>query len=122
MSEPTPYDAQREAAAWLAAVVDNSSDAIVSKTLDGIITSWNGGAENLFGFSAEKAIDQPITIIIPGDRLHEEPEIIVKLRVSERVDRFETIRCRKVPRYHSAPSTGSGAARERGGLPTKARR
>ena len=95
MSESTSSDPQRDAAAWLAAVVDNSSDAIVSKTLDGIITSWNGGAEKLFGFSAEEAIGQPITIIIPDDRLHEEPEIITKLRAGERVDRFETIRCRK---------------------------
>lgn len=90
MSEP-----QHDAAAWLASVVDNSSDAIVSKTLDGLITSWNAGAEKLFGFTTREAMGQPITIIIPDDRLHEEPEIIARLRVGERVDRFETIRRRK---------------------------
>lgn len=95
MSRSTLSDPQRDAAAWLASLVDNSSDAIVSKTLDGIITSWNGGAEKLFGFSANDAIGQPITIIIPDDRLHEEPEIIAKLRAGERVDRFETTRRRK---------------------------
>lgn len=83
---------QDEPGAWLAAVVHNSFDAILSKTLDGIITSWNSAAERLFGFSSEEAIGQSITIIIPPDRLHEEETILGRLRRGETVERFETIR------------------------------
>ncbi|MBT2186783.1 PAS domain S-box protein [Sphingobium nicotianae] len=81
-----------DAGAWLAAVVENSFDAILSKTLDGIITSWNAGATRLFGYTAEEAIGRPITMLIPEDRLHEEEEILAKLRAGERVSHFETIR------------------------------
>jgi PAS domain S-box-containing protein len=89
------YDAQFDANLWLSSVVDNSGDAILSKTLDGIITSWNAGAEKLFGYTAGEAIGQPITLIIPEDRLQEEAEIIGKLRAGERIDRFETVRRRR---------------------------
>ncbi|WP_019833049.1 sensor histidine kinase [Sphingomonas sp. PR090111-T3T-6A] len=85
----------RDAAAWLAAIVENSDDAILSKKLDGIISSWNPGATRLFGFSAEEAVGRPITIIIPEDRLSEEAEIIGKIRRGERVRHFETVRQRK---------------------------
>jgi PAS domain S-box-containing protein len=61
---------------WLASIVESSDDAIVSKNLDGIITSWNRGAERTFGYSAEEAIGQPITIIIPQDRRDEERVIL----------------------------------------------
>ncbi len=61
----------------------------------GIITSWNRSAQRLFGYTAEEAIGQPITILIPPDRLGEEPEIISRLRRGERVDHFETVRRRK---------------------------
>jgi PAS domain S-box-containing protein len=81
--------------AVLAAVVSSSDDAIVSKTLDGTIMSWNTGAERLFGYAEEEAIGQPITLIIPEDRQEEEREIIEKLRRGERVDHFETVRRRK---------------------------
>lgn len=84
-----------EASAWLAAVVENSDDAIISKTLDGIITTWNRGAERLFGYTAHEAIGQPIRMIIPDDRLFEEDEILRRLRNGERVDHFETVRLRK---------------------------
>jgi PAS domain S-box-containing protein len=84
-----------EAAAWLAAIVENSDDAILSKTLDGIISSWNPGAERLFGFTADEAVGKPITIIIPEERLSEEAEIIGKIRRGERVQHFETVRRRK---------------------------
>ena len=84
-----------EAAAWLAAVVENSDDAIITKTLDSIITTWNRGAKRLFGYSAEEAIGQPITILIPQDRLFEEDDILRRLRAGERVDHFETVRRRK---------------------------
>jgi PAS domain S-box-containing protein len=84
-----------DAGAWLAAIVENSDDAILSKTLDGIITTWNGGASRLFGYSAEEAIGRPVTIVIPEDRLHEEDHILARLRAGERIDHFETVRRRK---------------------------
>lgn len=84
---------RREVAALLlTAIVDSSDDAIVSKTLDGIITSWNKSAERLFGYKAEEVVGKSITVIIPPDRLHEEPHILSRLRRGERIDHFETIR------------------------------
>ena len=80
---------------WLASIVESSGDAIISKNLDGIITSWNRGAERVFGYTAEEAIDQPITIVIPQDRQDEEREIITRIRRGERIDNFETVRQRK---------------------------
>ena len=77
---------------WLAAVVNNSFDAILSKTIDGVITSWNAGAQRLFGFNEQEAVGQPITLIIPQDRLSEEAEIIARLRRGELIERFETVR------------------------------
>ena len=79
----------------VAAIVESSDDAIVSKNLDGIITSWNKGAERIFGYSAEEAIGQPITIVIPQDRQDEERTILTRIRRGERIDHFETIRQRK---------------------------
>ena len=79
----------------LSAIVDSSDDAIISKGLDGIITSWNKSAERLFGYAAEEVIGQPITLLIPPDRLQEEPEIIARLKQGQRVHHFETIRRRK---------------------------
>jgi PAS domain S-box-containing protein len=79
----------------LAAIVGSSDDAIVSKNLDGVITSWNNGAERLFGYPAEEAIGQHITLIVPRDRQHEEAMILERLRRGERVDHFETVRVRK---------------------------
>ncbi len=83
-------DAQR-----LASIVESTDDAIVSKDLTGIITSWNGGAERLFGYAAEEVIGKPVTILIPPDRLDEEPEIIERISRGERVDRYDTVRRRK---------------------------
>jgi PAS domain S-box-containing protein len=79
----------------LASIVDSSHDAIVTKDLNGIITSWNDSAEQLFGYTAEEVIGKPITILIPADRSDEEPEIIARIVRGERVDHFETIRRRK---------------------------
>ncbi len=79
----------------LAAIVESSDDAIVSKTLDGIITSWNPAAERLFGYTASEMEGTPITRIIPDDRLEEEPRIIEQLRAGKRVEHFETKRRRK---------------------------
>ncbi len=79
----------------LASIVESSEDAIVSKNLDGIIMSWNQGAERLFGYTAAEAVGQSIAIIIPPDRRDEEPKILGRLRRGERVEHFETIRLRK---------------------------
>jgi PAS domain S-box-containing protein len=83
------------AASRLTALIESSDDAIVSKNLDGVIQSWNAGAERLFGYSAEEVIDRPITILIPDDRLDEETLILSRIRKGERVDHYETVRRRK---------------------------
>ncbi|HTV30985.1 MAG TPA: PAS domain S-box protein [Xanthobacteraceae bacterium] len=80
---------------WLASIVESSDDAIVSKNLDGVITSWNAGAERIFGYTAEEAVGQPITLVIPQDRQDEERTILTRIRRGERIDHFETIRQRK---------------------------
>jgi PAS domain S-box-containing protein len=79
----------------LAAIVDSSDDAIISKNLDGIITSWNHGAERVFGYKAEEAIGKHVTLIIPADRDAEETAILNRLRRGERVENFETVRLRR---------------------------
>jgi PAS domain S-box-containing protein len=79
----------------LAAIVDSSDDAIVSKNLDGIITSWNKGAEHLFGYRPEEAIGQHISFVIPADRRDEEVMILERLRRGERIEHFDTVRVRK---------------------------
>jgi PAS domain S-box-containing protein len=80
---------------WLAAIVESSDEAIVSKNLDGVITSWNKGAERVFGYTAEEAIGKPITIVIPQERHDEERMILTRIRRGERIDHFETVRQRK---------------------------
>lgn len=80
---------------YLAAIVESSDDAIVAKNLDGIITSWNRGAQRLFGYAAEEVIGESITILIPPERLSEEPGILERIRRGEMVDHFETKRRRK---------------------------
>ncbi|MGH7713379.1 MAG: PAS domain-containing sensor histidine kinase, partial [Gemmatimonadaceae bacterium] len=89
---------QRElmaAKSLLAAIVEGSDDAIISKRLDGTIVSWNAAAERLFGYAADEAIGQPMTLIIPPDRLDEERMILERLRRGERLDHFETVRVAK---------------------------
>jgi PAS domain S-box-containing protein len=78
--------------AFLAAIVESSDDAIVSKTLEGVIRSWNAGAERLFGYTAAEAVGRPITLIIPPERQDEEHEILARIRSGERVEHFETVR------------------------------
>lgn len=80
---------------WLTAIVEGSDDAILSKTLKGIITTWNRGAQRIFGYSAKEAIGQSITMLIPPERLEEESMILEKLKQGERIDHFETKRRRK---------------------------
>src|ERR1700730_7498404 len=84
-----------DAALRLAAIVESSDDAIVSKDLTGIITSWNNGAEQLFGYTADEAVGQSITMLIPPDRLSEEDVVLTRIRAGQRVDHFETVRWRK---------------------------
>jgi PAS domain S-box-containing protein len=84
-----------EARFRLAAIVESSDDAIVSKTLEGVITSWNNAAERMFGYPAAEAVGKHITILIPPDRLHEERIILDRIRRGARVGQYETIRMRK---------------------------
>jgi two-component system, chemotaxis family, CheB/CheR fusion protein len=84
-----------EAQLRLAAVVESSDDAIVTKTLDGVITSWNQAAERMYGYTAAEAIGKPVTMLIPRDRLDEEPAIIERLRKGEKINHYETVRQRK---------------------------
>lgn len=76
----------------LAAIVDSSDDAIISKDLDGVVTSWNRGAERIFGYTAKEMVGQPIIRLIPPDRRHEEQAILSQLKSGNRVDHFDTVR------------------------------
>ena len=80
---------------YLSAVVEYSDDAIITKNLDGIVTSWNRSAERLFGYSAEEMIGRPVALLMPPDRPNEEPTILGRLRQGERIDHYETVRRRK---------------------------
>ncbi|MGE0233682.1 MAG: PAS domain S-box protein, partial [Flavobacteriaceae bacterium] len=91
----TDRDRDRQGLSQLASIVESSNDAIVSKDLDGIIQSWNRGAERLFGYRPEEAIGKSVTILIPSDRLGEEADILARIRRGERVETYETIRQRK---------------------------
>lgn len=81
--------------AELAAIVESSDDAIIGKSLMGIITTWNRGAESVFGYSPSEAIGQPVLILIPPERRHEEAEILTRITRGEAVQHFETVRTRK---------------------------
>ncbi|ODT18356.1 MAG: histidine kinase [Kaistia sp. SCN 65-12] len=86
---------QRQSLRLLAEIVNSSDDAIITKDLDGIITSWNPGAERLFGYTSIEAIGHHVTMLMPPDRYNEEPGILARLRAGERIDHYETIRRRK---------------------------
>src|ERR1043166_7903998 len=80
---------------WLAAIIESADNAIISKTLDGIITSWNKGAQRVFGYTSDEVIGKPVTILIPDDHPDEEPSILARLRAGERIEHYETVRVRK---------------------------
>jgi PAS domain S-box-containing protein len=79
----------------IAAIVESSEDAVLTKDLNGVITSWNHGAERLFGYTAEETIGKPVTMLIPAERHDEEPTILARIRRGERIDHYETVRQRK---------------------------
>src|SRR5262245_6947319 len=83
------------AQAYLAAIVESSDDAILSKDLNGIIQSCNAAGERIFGYSTGELIGKPVRILIPPDRQVEEDHILVRIRCGERIDYFETVRLRK---------------------------
>jgi PAS domain S-box-containing protein len=95
----TSREDRKELAGWspeyLAAIVDSSDDAIIGKTLDGTIISWNKGAEQIYGYTAEEVVGKPIAVLIPRDRPDELPAIFERLRRGERIDHYQTERIRK---------------------------
>jgi PAS domain S-box-containing protein len=103
--EKAERDKRGRASSLLTAIVDSSDDAIISKTLDGVITSWNKSAERLFGYACEEAVGRHITLIVPEDRRDEEAKILERLKRGERIDHFETLRRSKDGRLLSLSLT-----------------
>ena len=95
MSAPTWARREADVSAKLAAIVESSDDAIIGKDLNGIITTWNRGAERLFGYADREALGQPITMLMPPDRVDEGAVILERIRRGERIEHFETVRRRK---------------------------
>ena len=94
-----------ETRARLAAIVESSDDAIISETMDGIILTWNPGAQSLFGYSSEEAVGKPMMMLIPPERSTEEPAILARVASGERVAHFETVRTRKKTENESTISS-----------------
>ena len=88
-------ESAEETRSRLAAIVSSSDDAILSKDLNGVITSWNRGAEKLFGYTAAEAVGRPVTMLMTPERLDEEPEVLARIRRGESIDHYETVRRRK---------------------------
>jgi PAS domain S-box-containing protein len=103
-----------QAASRLAAIVESADDAIISKTLQGIITSWNNAAERIFGYSPEEAIGQSVLMLIPPEHHNEEPEIINRIKKGEKIDHYETVRLTKDGRYIDISLTVSPIREESG--------
>lgn len=95
MRDITERKQAQEALVKLAAIVESSDDAIISKSLDGMILSWNAGAQRIFGYSANEAIGQSMSILIPPDRSDKEPQILQKIKQGERIEHYETVRRHK---------------------------
>ncbi|MDB6115161.1 MAG: hypothetical protein JWQ62_2106, partial [Lacunisphaera sp.] len=94
-ANPAPAFDATDANRWLAAIVASSDDAILSKDLNSIITSWNAGAQRLFGYTADEMIGRPVTILIPADREDEEAEILARIHDGKRIEHYETVRQHK---------------------------
>lgn len=94
-ADVTARKAAEEEVARLAAIIESSEDAIVGKTLDGLITSWNKGAEKLYGYSAEEVLGRPVSLLVPPERSDELPGIYERIKRGEHVEHFETIRMKK---------------------------
>jgi PAS domain S-box-containing protein len=95
LSDITERKRAEEIRVRLASIVESSEDAIISKTLDGVVTSWNMGAERTFGYTADEVIGKPIGFLLPQDRVEEESQIIERVKQGEHVTHFETVRRRK---------------------------
>jgi PAS domain S-box-containing protein len=94
-ASPDRFHSPEQTIAHLAAIVASSEDAIISKTLEGVILTWNGGAEHIYGYQAPEIIGKNMTLLLPKDRPDEESEILARIAAGERVEHFETVRCRK---------------------------
>ena len=92
---PSDFAELERARAHLAAIVDSSEDGIIGKTLEGVVTSWNQGAERLFGYTAAEMVGQSITRLMPPEVQQEEIQILAKIRRGERIERFESVRIHK---------------------------
>jgi PAS domain S-box-containing protein len=90
--QPDLPPSDKDAAADLTAIIDSSDDAIISKNLNGIIETWNKGAERIFGYTASEAVGQSILLLIPPDRHQEESTILARLKRGERIEHYETVR------------------------------
>ena len=110
--EKSPHSEERDA--LLAAIVESSEDAIISKNLEGTVTSWNGGARRLFGFGGKEIIGQPASRIVPSSRFDEEAQILARIKQGERVEHYETVRLHKNGRPVDVSLTIS-AIRDRSG-------
>ncbi|MDB5288781.1 MAG: two-component hybrid sensor and regulator [Phycisphaerales bacterium] len=95
MHDITERKSEEELRARLAAVVESSDDAVISKTLEGIITTWNISAQRIFGYTADEVVGKSITILIPRDRIGEEADILSRLKKGQRIEHYETVRVRK---------------------------
>jgi PAS domain S-box-containing protein len=91
----TPRKREQQMLSHLAAIVDSADDAIVSKTLDGIVLSWNAGAARIFGYESAEIVGRPITTIIPPELHHEEAQILAQVRAGKRVEHYKTVRVAK---------------------------
>jgi diguanylate cyclase (GGDEF)-like protein/PAS domain S-box-containing protein len=94
-NDPAERLRQEQEARHFQSIVESSDDAIISKSLDSVVTSWNPGAQAMFGWRADEMLGRPITVLLPPDRLNEEELILARLKAGERVDHFETVRIRK---------------------------
>lgn len=95
MRDVTSRKQAEESSRWLATLVESSDDAVIGKTLDGVVLSWNRGAEKIYGYTAEEMIGRPISVLVPPDRLDEMPKVLGLIRSGEEIPRFETERIRK---------------------------